>query len=157
MAAVYQLPDEPLPSGLSRWAVDPLWPLLATMLGGTVFGSAWFVFNGLALGSPTRNREWAALALSALGSCALLYLLNVADWRDWLGDPALRYAGLSIIALKLAVAYSLYFMQARCFELWEYFGGVARNGAPLLILLAVFAPRLVDFGQLHPLLAVMLR
>ena len=33
MNARYRLPDEPLPSGLSRYAVDPMWPLLALMLG----------------------------------------------------------------------------------------------------------------------------
>ena len=38
--AYYRLPDEPLPSGLSRYATDPLWPLLTLMLAGGGFGRA---------------------------------------------------------------------------------------------------------------------
>lgn len=136
-AAAYRLPDEPLPSGLARYAVDPMWPLLALMLGGNAFGLAWFVLNGLALGSPTRKREWACVALGLFGSAGLVFGLDALARAGWLQGSELRYAALSIVTLKLAVAYAIYMMQARCFEIWEHYGGVARNGLPLLLLIAV--------------------
>lgn len=137
MTATYRLPDEPLPSGLARYAVDPLWPLLTLMLGGNGFGLAWFVFNSLALGSPTRGREWACAAGSLIGSAALVYVLAVMGGNGWLQGSELRYAALSILALKLAFGYALYLMQARCFEIWEHNGGSAKNGLPVMLLVAV--------------------
>lgn len=136
-AVAYRLPDEPLPSGLARYAVDPMWPLLALMLGGNAFGLAWFVLNGLALGSPTRAREWACVAIGLLGSAGLVLGLDSLARAGWLQGAELRYAALSIVTLKLAIAYAIYMMQARCFEIWEHYGGVARNGLPLLLLIAV--------------------
>lgn len=143
-ASVYRLPDEPLPSGLSRYAVDPLWPMLTLMLAGNGFGLAWFAFNGFALGSPTRGRELALLALNLAGAVALLWLLGALGQAGWLPRRYMEYALLSVITLKLATGYALYMMQQRCFELWEYYGGMARNGLPLLILATLFARRLFD-------------
>lgn len=136
-ASAYRLPDEPLPSGLNRYAVDPMWPLLTLMLGGNAFGLTWFVVNGLALGSPTRAREWTLVALSLLGSAGLVFGLGGMAAAGWLQGSELRYAALSIVTLKLAIAYAIYMMQARCFEIWEHYGGVGRNGLPLLLLIAV--------------------
>lgn len=132
--AAYRLPDEPLPSGLSRYVVDPMWPLLALMLGGNVLGLAWFVFNGLALGSPTRAKEWAYAAGSLIG-CALLTLaMLMAFNQGWLQGTELRYAALLPLLLKLSVGYVLYMTQSRCFEVWEHYGGAARNGMIGLLL-----------------------
>lgn len=152
--ATYRLPDEPLPSGLAKYAVDPMWPLLAVMLGGNVLGLAWFVFNGIALGSPTRTREWLYVALSLLGSSVLFLLLDHAARHDWLQGSELRYAGLSIVALKLCIAYVLYMTQQRCFEIWEHYGGTPRNGVPVLILAAVVGRGLVNSEQWPVLLKV---
>ena len=138
-ASVYRLPDEPLPSGLAKWAVDPLWPLLAVMLTGNGIGLAWFVFNGLALGSPTRGREWGAVAASLFGCMALEIAIGTLRGNGWLQQEEVAYARLTLVTLKLVVAYSLYMMQSRCFELWEHFGGRARNGLPVLILLTIAA------------------
>ena len=140
----YRLPDEPLPSGFSKWAVDPLWPLLADMLAGNGFGMAWFVFNGLALGSPTRRREWLLVAVNLLGCLAVAIGTSVLRWNDWLAKDEVAYAMLAAVTIKLAVSYALYMMQARCFELFEHFGGKARNGLPVVVLLALAAPHLLD-------------
>ena len=152
MSVRYRLPDEPIPGGLSRYAVDPMWPLLALMLAGNAFGLAWFAFNSVALGSPSRNREWMYVALNLLGSAALVLLLAMASSNGWLDASALRYAGLSLIALKLMCGYSIYLSQQRSCELWEHFGGKPANGLPVVILLALFGRRLLNPEFLPPML-----
>ena len=138
----YRLPDEPLPSGLAKYAVDPLWPLLAFMLAGNGIGVVWFVFNSIAMGSPTRARELGYVATSLLGSVLLLLLLGMARSNQWLDASQLRYAALSIITLKIAMAYVLYLAQSRCFEIWEHYGGQVRNGRPVLVLSWLLAKNL---------------
>lgn len=143
MAATrYAIPDEPLPGPMARWTVDPMWPLFAQMLGGSWIALPWFVFNSIALGSPTRHREWALAATSLLGSAALLAgVIALAD-AGWLDGTGVRLALLSLVALKLAVAYGLYLLQARGFELWRHFGGVPANGM-VGALAAMFGKRML--------------
>ncbi len=151
-AATYRLPDEPMPSGLSRYAVDPLWPLLTLMLAGNIFGLAWFLFNSLALGSPTRAREWIWAGSSLVGSLLLLLLLQQGQANGWIQDSELRYANLSVIILKMGVGYALYLMQSRCFEIWEHFGGQPRNGAIPTIAFTLLGTRLLKSMHLPALL-----
>ncbi|QWP79143.1 hypothetical protein J5226_12455 [Lysobacter sp. K5869] len=155
--AYYRLPDEPLPSGLSRYATDPLWPLLTLMLAGGGFGLLWFAFNAAALGSPTRWREWGCVALSALGSPALTAAVMIAVGFGWLAPAMAPYALLSVLALKVAVAYALYLMQQHTFEVWEHYGGEPRNGLPLMVLLAVVGRGALDLAALPPLLRAALQ
>ncbi|CAN7185267.1 hypothetical protein LJR168_002807 [Pseudoxanthomonas sp. LjRoot168] len=157
MQARYRLPDEPLPSGLSRFAVDPMWPLLALMLAGRGVGLAWFAFNSAALGSPTRTREWLYVAAALLGSALLLLFLGVAASQAWLDPRQLRYAALSLLALKITLAYMIYMLQLRPHELWTYHGGESANGLPTLVLLGLLARPLLASTELHPLLGGMLR
>ena len=152
----YRLPDEPLPSGLAKYAVDPLWPLLACMLAGNGIGVVWFVFNGIAMGSPTRGRELTYVAISLLGSVLLLLSLGMAKAGDWLDGSQLRYAALSIITLKIAMAYVLYLAQSRCFEIWEHYGGHVRNGMPVLVL-SWLVSRNLHLENWPPALAVMVQ
>lgn len=154
---LYRLPDEPLPSGLARYATDPLWPLLTLMLAGGGFGLAWFGFNSAALGSPTRWREWGCIALSVFGAPALVVAVTVAVGAGWLSPAAAQYALLSVLALKVAVAYALYLMQQRTFDIWEHYGGEPRNGLPLTILLAVVGRGALDLSALPPLLRAVLQ
>lgn len=132
MAARYAIPDEPSPSGLAHLVVHPMWPLFAQMLIGSWLALPWFVLNGLALGSPTRTREWASVAGSLFGSGALLMVLAFAANSAVLADTGLRLSLLSVVALKISLAYALYLMQSRSFELWQHFGGHARNGGWVL-------------------------
>ena len=57
----YRIGDEPRPGALARVAVDPMWPLLAVMLGGVWLSWPWFVLNGVVVGSPTRQ-GWQRVA-----------------------------------------------------------------------------------------------
>lgn len=132
--ARYRLPDEPTPSFLARHAVDPVWPLLASMLGNNAIGLAWFAFNATALGTPTKIREYAYIGVSIIGSMVLFLALGSLNSSGLLQGSELRYASLSLIALKLSISYTLYLSQHRSFEIWEHYGGKPANALPILLL-----------------------
>src|SRR5688500_16070714 len=71
----YRVVDEPHPSGLSQWAVRPLWPLFAQMLAGAWLSWPWFVLNAFALGSATRKREAMYIGAAGLGSVLISILV----------------------------------------------------------------------------------
>jgi len=156
MAERYVIPDEPRPSTLSRLVVNPFWPFFAQMLAGSWLALPWYAINGIALGSPTRTREWACLLASALGSVGLVLVLAYAAGQQWLDKSSMQIALLSIVALKMSMAYALYVMQSRSFELWEYFGGKASNG--LFVVIASFFVKAKVMAALasSPILAVVL-
>jgi hypothetical protein len=128
--ARYAIPDEPLPGKLERWIVDPMWILFAQMLGGSWLALPWFVFNGVALGSPTRRRELALAATSLFGSAGLIWALAALGQMPRL---QFRLALLSLLAVKLGAAYALYLTQVRSFELWKHFGGQPRNAIVVVV------------------------
>lgn len=142
--ARYAIPDEPRPTALARWVVNPIWPFFALMLGGLWLALPWFVFNGLALGSATRVREWIALAIASIGTLLLVLALVALANAGVLEGLALRLAALSIVALKLGMGYAVVIMQSRGFEIWEYFGGTPRNGIVLVVLGLLADPFVMD-------------
>jgi hypothetical protein len=149
--ARYAIPDEPSPSKLEHLVVDPMWPLFGLMLGGLWLALPWYVLNGIALGSPTRRREWLALAIAALGSLLLLVMIAWASEAGWIEGVQVKLALLSVTLLKLGMGFAVYSMQSRSFQLWEHFGGVPRNGLPLAvagIFIEPFLLRLLDNGWL---------
>lgn len=125
----YHLPDEPQPGRIAHLAVNPLWPLLGSMLGGPWLGWPWFVVNGLAVGSPTRGRERALVLLGLVGAGVLLFVVFGLTAAGLLEGMSLRFALLAVTLWKLAIAYLVYTMQARPFALYEHYGGRLRNGA----------------------------
>lgn len=136
----YVIADEPQPTALQQWVVDPFWPFLGLMLGGLWLALPWYVFNGIALGSPTRRREWLALACALFGSVLLLVLILHAVRVGWISGIWIQLTLLSLTAVKLAMGFVVYLQQSRSFELWQHFGGVPRN--PLLIVIAsIFVER----------------
>jgi hypothetical protein len=139
--ALYTLPDEPRPGALQTLATDPMWPFLSTMLIGSWFGLAWFVLNGLALGSPTLRREIGCVVL-ALGGKALVVLGMVAALQaGWVEKGALPYLYVFGVAILLAGTYALYLLQSRTFELFSHFGGESKNGVVVVVLgLAILRP-----------------
>jgi hypothetical protein len=140
--ARYSIPDEPHPSRLERWVVDPMWPFFGLMLGGLWLALPWYVFNGLALGSPTRGREWLALAVSLVGSIVLVLALDAAHGAGLLDGVRLPLSLLSLTLLKLGMGFAVFSLQARSFQLWQHFGGVPRNGIYLAIAGIFIEPRL---------------
>jgi hypothetical protein len=146
-ATRYALPDEPQSSRLERWVVDPMWPFFGLMLGGLWLALPWYVFNGIALGSPTRGREWLALTAAAVGSALLALAIFYAAGSGWLEGVGLRLSLLSLTLLKLGMGAAVYSMQARSFEIWQHFGGVARNGILLAIAGIFFEPQLFTLAD----------
>ena len=155
--ARYRIPDEPRPSGLIRYAVDPMWPLLALMLGGNGIGLAWFGFNSHALGSATSRREWVYIASSLLGCVLLMLAIRFGVHRGWLEGSMVAYAALAYAALKLSIGYALYTSQSRSAEIINHFGGRLRNGAVGLLLCFIVARSVLDPLALPGLLSVALK
>lgn len=136
----YKIMDEPMPGGLARWIVDPVWPLLACMVVGALPGLAWLAFNSFALGSPTRLRE-SLLCLAGLVGVVLVFAsTNAAVDSQLLSPVQARYVVLLAVAWKLSCGYMACFIQQRALELHQYYGGSKANG--LIILVAgLFLPR----------------
>jgi len=127
----YRIPDEPVTTGLSTVAVQPFWPLLAIMFGGSWLAWPWFAVNAFATGSPTRGRELALVIGGFAGSAAISVALLAAVQRGALGESAVPYAVIVLTVWKLVVSYVLYGLQSRSFHLFEHFGGTVRSGFAL--------------------------
>ncbi len=156
-AARYRIPDEPRPTGLIRYAVDPMWPLLALMLSGNALGLAWFAFNSRALGSPNAAREWTYIAASVIGCVLLALLIGWAARNGFLENSAIQYAALGFPALKLSLGYALYVSQSRSTEIILHYGGELRNGVVGLLVCFVAARSVLDTLEMPGLLSVALR
>ena len=130
--AGYRILDEPTPGRWTHLAVDPLWPLLASMFGGTWLSWSWFVVNGHVIGSPTRWRETALAVLGFAGAAALALLLGWTIGQGWLAPRQGWWGGLAVTLWKMGVSYWLFVLQRRTFDLYAYFGGRSRNGVLVL-------------------------
>ena len=152
----YAIPDEPRQSGFSHAIVNPFWPLFAQMLCGTWLAIPWFLFNGTALGSSMRGREWTCALASVLGSVLIAYGLDWSADADLIGRTGIRFGLLAIVALKLSMAYLLYSLQARTFEIWQHFGGKEKAGFILVVVGALLRPNLDKLLHGHELLMLVL-
>jgi hypothetical protein len=136
MTRAYRIADEPVPGRWAAWVVNPVFPLMAGMLGGFLPGLAWFLVNGAGMGSATRRQEWAvaagALALLVAGSVALLFVVPDDTPRALV---KLHLLGLQLT--KLTALYVIQSLQARSFALHQYFDGPVKNGIPGLVILAI--------------------
>ncbi len=127
----YRIADEPDPGKLSKLAVNPLWPFLAVMLGGAVFGWVWFALNTVAIGSATRRREMGLLALGVVGGAAVC--LAVLWLYALLPASIGPYVFLAIPVWKLGISYLVHLSQVRSIEVFEFYGGALRNPLPVLL------------------------
>jgi hypothetical protein len=154
--ARYQIADEPTPGAVSRFVVDPFWPVLACMMVGGVPGLAWLAFNGYALGSPTRGRESLICLAGVLGALLVFGLVGAASEAGIVSAQAVKYWVLLALVSKLTFGYTACFLQQRALELHEYYGGKKANGL-IPLLLAAFLLRPVIAGALagSPLLVVL--
>jgi hypothetical protein len=142
MQGAYKIIDEPRPGRWSRIVVDPLWPLFAFMFGGPVWGWAWFIVNGQALGSPTRLRELMFVVLGVCGILGLSVVLGSLMMAGIVTKESMPYAVLVFTLWKLGISYWLYELQSRSFELYRYFGGSVQNGVIVVVLAYFFRPKL---------------
>lgn len=143
----YRIDDEPQPGTLAKFAVSPLWPLLGLMMGGAWLGLPWFLFNSIAVGSPTRVRETALVAVSLVGSVLIGLLLIWLVRSGFIGSHAgVEYALLVLLIWKLAIGYVLYIQQNATVELYQYYGGVLNKFGLLVVLAGAFYVRKLVLG-----------
>lgn len=133
--AGYQIADEPSPGALSRFAVDPVYPFLAAMIGGLWIAWPWFVFNSLAVGSPTFRKELVWLASGLVGLLVLATALVSLSRAGIITGVGLDYARLALTVAKLGVVYAVHSFQSRTIEIYQYFGGELRNGFIVIVAL----------------------
>jgi hypothetical protein len=153
----YLIADEPRPGALAHTCTNPLWPFLALMLAGTGPGFVWFIWNALAMGSATRRREIVNVVYGLVGIFLLALGISLLIEIDVLPRSGLDYYRVGFIAFGLAAGYFVYLPQARSFELYTHFGGVARNG--VMVLVAAIALRVylfVHVGKALGLLSIYL-
>lgn len=152
--AGYQILDEPQPSKLSHLAVQPLWPLLAVMFGGTWISWPWFAVNAFAIGSPTRVRELILAIGGFFGTFVLVFGLVQLNQSGMVDGVTMRYLFVLLLVWKLTVSYGLYILQARTFALYRHFGGVIRTG--LIVVIAAGFLRARMLGDLPAILQILL-
>lgn len=128
MSGTYRIADEPRPTALSHLAVNPIWPFFSFIFGGSAISWTWYVFNGFAVGSPTRRRELAIALGGFAGNAALFILLASLLGRGLLPDGSGPYIRLVLLLSKIGFTYWLYVLQARTFSIYEYYGGKVRQG-----------------------------
>lgn len=143
MSATYRILDEPRPGAMGHLVVNPVFPLLGLMMGGAWLGIPWFIFNSFAMGSSTRRKETVLAVLLVPGTLLLFILLASLVNLGWLTPTSGPYAGVGITVWKLAVGYALFNLQQRNFALHEYYGGVVRNGALVLVASIFIGPRII--------------
>jgi len=154
----YRIADEPRPSPISHLAVNPFWPLFGLMFAGAWLAFPWFILNARAVGSPTAKREIALSAGALLGAAAIVMAMLFADGQNLLTASTVRYCLLALTVWKLGFAYWIYVTQARTFSIYEYYGGIARNGL-FIVLFAAFVGRRTIMQAIkdHTLLALTLQ
>jgi hypothetical protein len=133
MSDTYRILDEPRPGTLGNFVVNPVFPLLAMMMAGTWLGVPWIILNGFAMGSVTRRKETVLAVLVLPGTFLLFMLLGMLLKAGILTQASMPYALVIITVWKLGLAYVLFDLQQRSFALHEYYGGVVRNGALVLV------------------------
>jgi hypothetical protein len=140
----YQIADEPAPSTLARYAVNPLYPMLAWMFAGVWFAWPWFAFNSFAIGSPTKRAELAWLVAGLIVPSAVGWALLFARAANALPEASAPYIGLVIVVLKIVVVYAVFLLQSRTIEIYEYYGGKLVNGVWPLLAALYFGDRLIE-------------
>jgi hypothetical protein len=128
MSEVYQIPDEPKAGRWENLATQPLWPLLAGMLGGPIFGWAWLILNALAFGSPTIKKEVALVLSGWVGLIGFTLLTFYSVHVGLLPKEAIPYMRIANSVIFLSVSYLIFLMQNRSFGIYEYYGGHVASG-----------------------------
>lgn len=149
--SVYRIADEPSPGPLSAFAVRPLWPFVAVMLGGVWLSWSWFALNAIAVGSPTKRKEWIWIAGGLLGCAVLLLGLSAIEQAELVPETYMKYLGLVLVVWKLSVTYVLFTLQSHTIDMYEYYGGPVRNGLVVVIASLFVSPAVLgalpDFAR----------
>lgn len=155
--ADYAILDEPRPGTFSRFALNPVWPMLTLMMISSGAAWAWFVFNSFAQGSPFKRSELTWIGAGVGLSFAYVLVLFGGVGQYDLPKQAIPYLLMGLTVIKLTVAYRVYLYQARSFELFEYFSQTpVKNGSLPFVLLWVASGQLKLSTLLPPLVVLAL-
>lgn len=130
----YHIIDEPAPSALSRFIVNPFLIVLFAMVAPAILAGVlarpqllfllWFGLNGFALGSPTRMREMAWIAGGLLLLFGFVELLGWIVAAGLVAEPtmtaALPYLRILHSAALLTIFYRLFLYQHGPYQLHRY-------------------------------------
>jgi hypothetical protein len=128
--------------------VNPFWPLLGTMLGGVWLGWPWFLFNARALRTEQWGNQVRTVIVGLLVSVLFAWVILLLVGYQILEPRIARYVVILLTGWKLAVSYRLQMQQQREFQVFQYYGGVAREGHKLAIVSVFLRP--VVLGKLIP-------
>jgi hypothetical protein len=86
------------------------------------------LFNGWALGSPTRLREAFVVGVGLVGSVVLFIASLLVVQQLDLPPAVFPYVVTTLLIWKLGITYLLAETQGRGFGVYQYYGGTVRNG-----------------------------
>ncbi len=160
MSSGYVIADDPRPSSLAHLSVNPVWPLFGVMFVGPWLSWPWYILNSYAIGSPNKRRE-LLLALGGIIGGYMLVLLSITFVREMWPEselkPFIPYIKLLMTVWKLAITYLLFTTQSQCFEIYEHYDGIVRNGMAVVAVAFLFGDRLADpIFDLAPMLRLVL-
>lgn len=130
----YRIIDEPHIGFVRKLVVNPLFPMLFTMLIGSTCGYLWFLINSLSLKQSFPQKELRLIGLGLLfsflyGSLSI-YLINEMNFHD----KFIKYLLFPLTLNKLAIAYYLYINQSGDYEAQKYFDESNQvNSWPIII------------------------
>ncbi len=140
---MYKIFDEPQPSNWNHLAVNPQWPLFGIMFAGAWLSFIWYAFNGYALGCPNRLKTLFLAIGGFVGSIVFALLIYFMINIDIVNKENIQYILLLLLCWKLGVAYYLYMLQSRTFNIYEHFGNTVQNGIFVVIAGSVFGNKFV--------------
>ncbi|MCJ8268543.1 MAG: hypothetical protein MJK04_03985 [Psychrosphaera sp.] len=141
----YQIIDEPKPGPLSKFTVNPLWPLLSTMLGGSVFSWIWFVFNSMCLNGPNKIKELLTILVGFFAFVGVYHFgVNLFN-QGVFGDINVQYFFLFGTCVQLVFSYAVFMLQSDGFEVYQYYGGTVATPLFGLFLALMFGSKLQLF------------
>ena len=113
--------------------VRPVYPLLALMFAGVWLAWPWFLLNEHLMKSDDLRRQAKVVALGLVGAAGIAAIVLALVEAEVLGVREARYAYVLLVAWKVGISYVLERRQGKSFSLWEYFGGQALNGLPIVL------------------------
>lgn len=125
MVPLYRIIDEPLRP--SRFAVLPIWPVVATSIPPLAMGLLWLGINAVACGSATRRREIALLVGAGIGFYAIFFGGRLAVGAGMVGENAYHYIAMTARGCAVLVALHVMSLQDRSFALYLH---LHRKSAP---------------------------
>jgi hypothetical protein len=129
----YAIADDPVETSLRRYASRPMVAIYALIVAGSWLAWPWFAFNSFALGSATKRRELALLAISIVGSIALAWgIFELLSLGVIHVGTQLLLARLGVATFKVVLACKIAALQRDAVLVHSY------DGVPIEYHLPVF-------------------